>query len=210
MKRVTIIAVAILLCLSSLIAQETIREHKGFYLSMAGGPVFGTITDEISDGYSGVYKMDMEGTGATFDFKIGGVISPNLVLHATLISQTMSGPNIKISNNPSIKASNELTVGEAMFGAGLTYYIMPQNIFFSGSLGLGNFTIMDETNDINTSTQRGLSFQLKAGKEWWVSSRWGLGVSVSYGKTNLTNTSDGISEKLDSNRFAIMFNATLN
>jgi hypothetical protein len=210
MKRVIIITAAILSCLSTLKAQEKVREHKGFFLSMAAGPVFGKITDEISGDYNGIYNMDMDGVGAAFDFKIGGVISPNLILHATLISQTMSGPNIKISNNPSVKAPNELTIGEAMFGAGLTYYIMPQNIFFSGSLGLGNFTIMDETNDVTTSTQRGVSFQLKAGKEWWVSRRWGLGISVTYGKTNLTNSSGGITEKLDSNRLGILFNATLN
>jgi len=103
-----------------------------------------------------------------------------------------------------------LTVGEAMFGGGLTYYIMPQNIFLSGSLGIGNFTMMDQKNDQTTSTQRGFSMQLKAGKEWWVSKKWGLGLSVTYGTTSLTNNSGGISEKLNSNRFGILFNATLN
>lgn len=43
------------------------HRHVGFYLSMSVGPVFGSVTDDL-----GTYTMDMSGTGAQFDFKIGG------------------------------------------------------------------------------------------------------------------------------------------
>lgn len=187
--------------------EEGFHQHKGLYLSMSVGPLFGSVTDDL-----GTYTMDMSGTGAQFDFKIGGAIKENLILHATLISNSLPGPSIKISGNSSIKASDNLTVGEAMVGGGLTYYIMPSNIFLSGTLGLGNFSIIDTNdNNNNVSTQRGFSMQLKIGKEWWISKKWGLGISLTYGKTNLTNKpSAGIVEKLDSNRFGILFNSTLN
>ena len=210
MKRAIFFGLLSLIYLQSAKAQDKNHQHTGFFLSMSAGPVFGNISDDVTGDVNGTYRMDMNGGGALFDFKIGGAIQENLILHATLISQTMPGPTIKISDNPSIKATDELTVGEAMFGGGLTYYIMPQNIFLSGSLGIGNFTMMDQKNDQTTSTQRGFSMQLKAGKEWWVSKKWGLGLSVTYGTTSLTNNSGGISEKLNSNRFGILFNATLN
>lgn len=181
------------------------HQHDGFYLSMSIGPVFGKITDDIINNY----KMDITGTGCQFDFKIGGAISENLILHATLLSNSLAGPTVKVSKQ-SVQAPNNLTVGEAMIGGGLTYYVMPSNIFLSGSLGFGNFTVIDSKNDINTSTKRGFSMQLKAGKEWWISKNWGFGISLTYGKTNLTNKSDGIEEKMDSNRFGILFNTTFN
>jgi len=199
--------VLFLISICKLNAQDIIRGHHGFYLSMGIGPVFGKITDDL-----GSYTMDMSGTGAVFDFKIGGAIKENLILHATLISNTMAGPTITTSDNSSIKANDNLNVGEAMLGAGITYYVMPQNILLSGTLGFGNFSIMDNSNSANdVSTKIGFSMQLKVGKEWKISKKWGLGVAFTYGKTNLTNTpGGGVVEKLDSNRFGILFNASLN
>jgi len=180
------------------------RQHKGFFLSMSVGPNFPSITDEVV----GDYNFKFTGTGAQFDLKIGGAIVENLILHATLTSNTLSGPKIS-SGGSSHSTSNDLTIGEAMIGGGITYYIMPANIFLSGSLGMGNFTLID--NETSVSTDRGFSMQLKAGKEWWISKRWGLGVALTYGKTKLTNKpGDGIEEFLNSNNFGILFNATLN
>jgi hypothetical protein len=99
-----------------------------------------------------------------------------------------------------------------MIGGGVTYYLMPVNIFFSGSMGLGNFSIIDSNdNSNNVSTQRGFSMQIKIGKEWWISKKWGIGLSLTYGKTKLTNEpGGGVVEKMNSNRFGVLFNASLN
>lgn len=173
---------------------------------MSVGPNFPNISDEVVN----FMNLEYTGTGAQFDLKIGGAVQENLILHATLVSNSVVGPKIT-SSGMSQNSSNDLSIGEAMIGAGMTYYFMPANIFVSGSAGLGNFTLNDNKNDINISTDRGFSFQLKAGKEWWVSRRWGLGVAVSYMKTMVTNKpGGGTEEKLNSNNFAIVFNATLN
>lgn len=185
---------------------EGYHRHKGFFLSMSLGPNFASISDASGSNFD--YKFT--GTGAQFDLKIGGAIKENLILHATLISNTLSGPKIT-SFGASQKSDNSLTIGEGMIGAGLTYYVMPSNIFLSGSLGIGNFTLDDTSNKTNISTDRGFSMQLKVGKEWWVSKKWGLGVALTYGKTNLTNKpSNDVNEKLNSNNIGILFNATLN
>lgn len=122
----------------------------------------------------------------------------------------MVGPTVTLDNGQSGTAPNSVTITESMFGAGLTYYFMPQNIFISGSLGSGNFTVNNTDNNTKSSTKYGFSFQLKAGKEWWVGKNWGLGLGLAYGKTALTNDADGLSEKLNSSRFSIVFNATFN
>ena len=70
-----------------------------------------------------------------------------------------------------------------MIGGGITYYIMPSNIFLQGSLGIGNFNLIDNDKKTSVSTDRGFSMQLKVGKEWWISKRWRLGVALTYGKT---------------------------
>ena len=173
---------------------------------MSVGPVFSGITDEVV----GSYNLKFKGTGAQFDLKVGGAIKENLILHATVTSNTMSGPEIT-SGGSSQNTSNNLTLGETLIGGGITYYFIPANIYLSGSLGLGNFTLIDSDNDSSVSTDRGISMQLKAGKEWWISKRWGLGVAITYGKTKLTNTpGGGEEERMNSNNFGILINATLN
>jgi hypothetical protein len=181
------------------------RQHNGFYLSMSLGPVFPSISDKLAGNYDYVYT----GTGAQFDLKLGGAIQENLILHATLTSNSLVGPTVK-SDGQSMKASNNVTLSESMIGVGLTYYVMPSNIFLSGSLGLGNFSTQDTNNNNNISSDRGFAMQLKVGREWWVSSRWGLGFAITYGKTTVNNKIDaGGIEKMDSNNIGIVFNASL-
>ena len=183
------------------------RQHTGFYLSLAAGPNFPSINSEVI----GEWNVTFTGTGAQFDIKIGGAVKENLILHATLTSNAMTGPKMT-SGGQSMNASNDMSLGEAMIGGGVTYYLMPLNFFLSGSVGIANFTVMEGNNSSNSvSTDRGFSMQLKIGKEWWVSKRWGLGIAATYGKTKLTNSpGDGIKEHLNSNNVGILFNATLN
>jgi len=197
-----------------LVLQDGYHKHDGFYLSMNTGPVFGNVFSNDKS-YSSPNTMDMSGPGAVIDFKIGGAIRENLILHADIISNAVVGPTIISTGNinpPKVKAPQTLSVGEEMYGVGITYYIMPSNILLSGTLGLGSFSIIDSKNDNNNViTDRGFSMQLKLGKEWWVSKNWGLGVGLTYGSTNVTNKPDnGSTEEISSNRFGILFNTTFN
>lgn len=206
MKKIFNLIMVAMLFVTATYSQEKNQQHKGFYLSMGLGPAFGNINlDSNEEG-----KSTMSGTGAVFDFKIGGAIKENLILHATLFSNGLVGP--KVTNSfGSGKATDNVTISEAMIGGGITYYIMPQNLFISGSLGSGVFAIDNQDTGYKATTDRGLSFQLKIGKEWWVSRKWGLGAAVAYGHTNVdSNPNNTLNEKMNSNRFSIMFNATLN
>lgn len=184
--------------------------HKGFYLSGSIGPVFGKINDQLT-GY-GAYDMKIGGTGALLDLKLGITVKNNFIIHAALISSAIVGPTLENANNESVKSSNDIAVGEAMFGIGVTKYIMPENIFFAGTFGPGNFSFMDDTeNTPSFSTKRGLAFQIKVGKEWLLLPGFGLGVAATYGKTTVNQKLiNGDSEHLSSNRFGIVLNLTYN
>ncbi|MFZ4456123.1 MAG: hypothetical protein ACOYOT_07880 [Bacteroidales bacterium] len=202
MKRLVILSIIFVSALS-ISAQSGLHQHDGFYLSLGGGISSGSISDKIQSS-----EMKFDGTGGAFDFKIGGAINKNLLLHATLSSMAMTGPKVT-TGGLSVNASNDVSLGQAMLGVGLTYYT-PTNFFFSGSVGLGNYTVIDSQNNKNESTDNGLAFQLKLGKEWWVSKNWGLGVSAVVQSCNVSNEDAGITEKLSGTQFGILFNATFN
>ena len=206
LKTIALLALG-MTCATKMYAQQKDRQHKGFFLSLSAGPVMGPVHMDSSE----LGEYDMTGTGASFDIKIGGAIKENLILHATMSANSLVGPKIKYSTGQTQKTTNNLTVSESLFAAGLTYYFMPHNIFVSGSAGLAAFTVDNRDTDYKVSTDNGFGFQLKAGKEWWISRRWGLGVSGTYGKSSVNNKPDNsLTEKLTSNRFGISFNATFN
>jgi hypothetical protein len=206
LKKIALIAFGLAYSVATY-AQQKDRQHTGFFLSLSLGPIFGPIhMDSSVDG-----KYDLTGTGASFDIKIGGAIQENLILHATLNANSIVGPKQELPNGQSYKNTNNVTFGEALLGGGLTYYFMPSNIFISGSAGLANFSVDNQDINYKSTTDRGFGFQLKAGKEWWVSKRWGLGISGTYGRSSVdSKPGNGLREQLSSDRFGISFNATLN
>ncbi|WP_083934977.1 hypothetical protein [Segetibacter koreensis] len=200
----TILATMVVCSSITVFSQSTPSKvsHDGFYLSMAAGPAFGNINGDDNTGKD--YKVKGEAFG--LDVQIGGAIKPNLILHATLQNKTLVGPKIN-----GVKMDNDHTFQELFYGAGLTKYTA-DNFFFTGNVGLGNFLQTESANNSNsggTTTDPGFSFNIKAGKEWMVSKKWGLGGALFYGRTSLKNSGAGYSEKWNSNRFGLYFQATL-
>jgi hypothetical protein len=76
--------------------------------------------------------------------------------------------------------NRDASYGDVIFvsiGAGAAYYVGEGNYVLSGSLSLARLAF--EGFDIQrsqNSTDRGPSFRALFGKEWWVSSNWGMGV----------------------------------
>ncbi len=179
------------------------RTHSGFYFSMGLGPAWGT-----SNGYDNQGNVAViTGTGAEFDFQMGASITKNLILHGTITAKAVVGPKI---NNTVV--SDDYSLSETMIGAGLTHYT-PHNFFFTGNLGAGKFTISQSTgntyNSNDISTKYGLSILLKAGKEFWISKKLGLGLAVTYGKTMVNSTEGSYTEKWNSNRFGVLLQLTI-
>ncbi len=180
--------------------------HDGFYLSLCMGAGYLSMTDNITNAQ--YKKMEMKGNGTTMDIKIGGAIRPNFILHGDLISSASYEGDIYLDSRKVGKLSSDETFGTSIIGVGFTYYIMPQNTFICATVGSGNFSIISQ-NDSYTS-DNGFAFMAKVGKEWWVSTNWGLGVSVGFNYVNTTTKDSGVTEDMSGSTLTVMFNTTFN
>lgn len=183
------------------------HKHDGFYLScslgMSAGPLH--CKEEIGNN---INNYRFSGEGFSYDFKIGGEITENLILHATFLINEITDPNGNYKKEGLYNNSNP-TINEFTIGAGLTYYFMPVNIYLSGTLGFGSIDFPIDGSDL--SSEKGFGFQFKAGKDWWLSDNWALGLSVGYSGTYLeyAPTSSSI-QTWNSDRFALMIGLTFN
>ena len=75
-----------------------------------------------------------------------------------------------------LAVANNTSVGNALLGVGFTHYFMPANAFVGVTLGTGTFSIINGNGNGNGSTNNGFGYILRAGKEWWVGRKMGLGV----------------------------------
>lgn len=223
MKRLLILCL-VLCVIHSVHSQENIQrpkgyhQHKGFYLNMNMGPVFGNVIKTDNPYGYNAPTYNFNGNGTLSDIKIGVAIYENVILHITSLMNLLSGPTLTTTSSPSDfnptvrKMPDSFSVNESMVGFGFTRYLMPANFYFSGSVGTGFFTTVDPSKSPSRiSSDPGFSMQVKAGREWWIAKNWALGLGVSYGKTKLRNLPPNEDAQLfNSNRIGITLNATFN
>ncbi len=174
------------------------RTHHGFYLSISGGATQGHI-----NGYDNSGVAAISGTGSEFDVQIGGALTPKWILHGIFTGKYLSSPTINNTKFP-----DQYSVNESVIGLGLTRYTS-RNYFIAGNIGTGYFSFSDSRN--KSSTDNGLSFFFKAGREWWLSRHLAAGLALTYGRTKLTDDTDiGTKEKWNSSRFGLVLQVTLN
>jgi hypothetical protein len=180
--------------------------HKGFHFEFGIGPAFGTIEDRVTyiSGAGGI--LEFSGVGAGFDLKIGGAIQENLMLTLDILSKAVVAPGVK-ANGVSVPTLDNISMSEVTYGGGFTYYVMPSDIFISATLGTGAFVISDTQTNESSRSEFGFSYQLKAGKHWWISSKWGISVSAAYGKTSSSGSGydqyGSYTEDISSDRYVI-------
>lgn len=175
------------------------RSHvDGFFLRLSGG--FGAASTELNNP---ALPIDVTGGAADVNFAIGGIVTPNLALHATLFGWSMPDPEVKVGE---LAGTLPGDVYRTAIGAGFTYYIMPVNMYVSSSIGVASLTV--ETSFGSGSTDAGPAFDFTLGKEWWVGGSWGLGLAGSLGFHSVPEQT--IDDSWSGMNFAIRFTATLN
>jgi hypothetical protein len=188
------------------------HNHDGFYLRLAigfgGGSVWGN--DHV---LPGVQDVSTSGLGFGTSIAIGGAVTENLILNADLFQATIFNPSVRQDGRHVGDASDlsrDLGVGEditvAGLGVGLTYYIMPVNIYLAGSIGFGQAVFENELGT-RSGSDFGLATNVMVGKEWWVGSDWGIGLA---GQFILLATHDDYLGGLNGAIFNLMFSATYN
>jgi len=152
--------------------------HDGFFLrlTLGMGYMWGRgAPDAELDGYAGALGVS-----------VGSMVSENLALHFD-----MNGANA-FRSALSIDGSEDQTYN-AVFqttgvGLGVTYYLMPANVYASVGIGAGwlyttAYGRVDDSNFVLTgheSSNFGPAVTVSLGKEWWVHPDWGVGMSAVY------------------------------
>jgi hypothetical protein len=182
--------------------------HDGFFLSMCIGPTVGEIIGEVEYG-NATDKWEINGSSMTIDFKIGGAPVENLILSGDLLLRTILGPTF-VLNGINLGEAEAVTVYDNLIGFGITYYVMPANLLFSGTIGISQFVLEHEQWNIKGETEQGFGLQLKFGKEWWVSKNWGLGISGAYGFSSGSAEDANLKSTVTAHKLSVMFNTTFN
>lgn len=190
----TVIFVCFILVLLSTDLFAGSREHDGFFLRLSAGG--GASQTSFNDD-----AMKYTGSSSNTNFAVGGCIFSNLALHATLFGWMILDPDLEVLG-VTIPANESVLLSAV--GIGVTYYIMPFNIYLSPSIGIG--MLSDESGD--AATDNGLALDVTLGKEWWVGGSWGLGVAGSFGYHSVPERN--MDEKWSGYDFSIRFTATLN
>lgn len=198
---------ATILALSTSLVLCAERDHEeGFFLRLAAGA--GPASTEIKVDSDNRLKFD--GIGADLEIAIGGIVTPNLAVHGTLWGWIISDPDAEVELLDVIEGS---TTVEGDFylngiGAGVTYFIMPVNMYLTGSLGFGSLTF--DFGGFTLESDTGFSLEAAVGKEWFVSDRWGIGLAVGLTYHSISDQDPDVSANWSGISIPVRFSATFN
>ena len=175
------------------------RTHDGFFLRLSAG--LGSAGTSIDDEDE---EIEIHGLAGDGNFAIGGVVANNLALHGTFWGWSADEPDVEF---------NDVEVGDldgsasvSAVGPGVTYYIMPANLYLSGAVGIAWLSFDEDAFDADTDT--GFALDATIGKEWWVGNNWGLGLAGTVGYHSIP--ADFIDESFSGVSLGLRFSATLN
>lgn len=205
-KRCSTLVILVVLILAFLAGSSwaSPRAHDtGFFLRLSGG--FGYARSKVEEGSASLQFSGMSGDA---NLAIGGCVTPNLALHATILGWLTSDPEVKecLGGSCETASAEDVDFSLSGFGAGVTYYFMPANMYISGSICAAKVTLSYGSG--SWDSDRGPAIDVAVGKEWWVGDNWGLGVAGSLGYHSV-----GIpdfSENWSGPSFGIRFSATYN
>lgn len=123
-------------------------------------------------------KLDWTGGAGFAGAALGFSIAPNLILLGGVDYLLIINPKVKV-NDKSVTA-NDSRMSFLLLSLGVSYYVMPLNLYLSGSLGLAAARSSAPGWQAASNTGAGLGLQLDVGKEWWVSADWGMGVALRF------------------------------
>jgi hypothetical protein len=176
------------------------HEHDGFYMRLVLGGGYLNTTMSVSGD-----SATLSGFAGSFAAAFGGTIAPNLIIYGEFSGMSANEP--KMSYGGRSETQRDLTLNMLTFGPGLAYYLQPMNVYFSGTVGFGYFNFSDNNDYYEDSeSDLGFGFSTMVGKEWWVTTDWGMGVAGQFQMT----TAKYEDMRLTGYGFALMFSATYN
>ena len=153
--------------------KNLVLPHKGIQCSLYFGNTWSTIQAKLNGGnysYTNLYFFSYYGINL-------GYAQNNWAAGLTY------GINTNIVNPPNIGDTLYNKIGylqNELLGVYLKRYLPRRNIFVSAEIGLGRFYLFDKNLNLYSFTKGGFSWDLKAGKEFFIGKRkkWGIGAYV--------------------------------
>ncbi|MGD8859095.1 MAG: hypothetical protein PVI30_03730 [Myxococcales bacterium] len=144
--------------------------HDGALLRLSLGPDGGWFTLRSNP------ELEIRGIGLTVSLDLGYALDRNWVLHLRYATSNILSGRAWLGGMEVGQAESPFAAGQ-MIGVAGTYYLMPENIFATLTLGLGTSTMqVDGFSD--TDTDVGYALCVDGGKEWWVGSDLAVGVAL--------------------------------
>ena len=181
------------------------REHDGFFMRLSLGGGSGKATIEEAGN-----RAEFKGGAGDMNLAFGGMVSKNLALHGTMWGWGVQDPDANITIVTIGSGSGSLNGDLAMsaIGPGLTYYLMPSNVYLSGSVGFGS---LSGSKDLEGNSETGFALDTTIGKEWWVGDNWGLGFAGDFTYLSAKDKNlVGSNENWSVTGFGLRFSATFN
>lgn len=196
--------VALLAAQSAAAAPET---HDGFFLRLGLGGA-GLSADADVEGGS---TIEVNGGSGLLDVAIGGIVAENLAVHGHIHGVTVTEPDVKLGGNASGKL-DDTNFNASGVGAGVTYYVMPLNLYVSGSALFLQLSLTDKDGEEIARSDTGFGGVLQVGKEWWVSDDWGLGLAASVMGGSIKGETKNTKEEVEWTvlSYGLFFSATYN
>ena len=180
-----------------------VHQHDGFFIRLTPGLGYSNFTEDIQ----GIDVFEFSGLSSASRLQIGGAVSQNLIIFGEFGAIIQFDPSMKLLGQSVDVTDVQLTISD--FGGGITYYIMPANIYFALSLLVSQVTLEIQGN--KAETESGFGFNVLIGKEWWVGDDWGLGIAgFGYYSTMDDKTVNGITPSISNTAFGILFTVTYN
>jgi hypothetical protein len=156
--------------------------HRGFYVRFDGG--VGYLGSSATQG--GI-SVSMNGFAIPFGISVGGAVVPNFIIAGEVWGSLAVSPTFTGGGSSATRSNASFSL--VGFGAQLTYYFMPANVYVSVTPSVGLLTL--SVDNVSYDAQAGFAGKLAVGKEWWISRKWGLGVAAQFhfgiNKDNGTN-----------------------
>ncbi len=195
------IAIAVVAFRVERAAADEAHRHDGFFLRLATG--VGGASNSVTDD-DGVVNT-IRGAASTSSIAVGYMVVENLAVHAEIFHAALIEPE---STKGGTQTSAAVLAGKYIaggFGAGVTYYFMPSNIYIGA--GVGGVVLQADFGIARFSTEAGFGLDAICGKEWWVSDNWALGVA---GQFIFARVPSQFSDSHNTFVGAVLFSATFN
>ena len=148
-------------------------EHDGFMFRGSIGLGWGSANFEPDEGAD----YEIYGSALSLAVDIGTSVLPSLSVHGRLATTIMVEPRASYDGSSAGIVAKDSSLVTGLIGGGVTWYLMPLNLYVTGALGLTNL-VFRYGDERSSQTELGLALNLDVGKEWWLEEDWGLGVAA--------------------------------